>query len=69
MTDIKIVTLIAQYPGWCLSCGAAVEIGQSVFWVKSVGTWHRDCDQPRSLAMYQREAEQKASQHRPRFDA
>lgn len=68
MTDIKVVSLTAEYGGWCLSCGAEVEVGQAVYWVKNAGVWHRDCERPRSLAMYQREADQKRAQHRPRFD-
>lgn len=57
VNPVQIVGPIeAQYGGWCLSCGAAIEVGQKVYWAKGVGTWHIEDEKPRSLAMYTKEA-------------
>lgn len=60
---------LAKFDGWCLSCGAEVVAGKhKVYWCAGVGTWHHDCDRPRSLAMYASEAEVRKSFRRSVFE-
>lgn len=56
MSEPDVVSVVAQYPGWCMSCGAEVNIGDGVKWLKNIGVWHEECPPPRSLSLYKKEA-------------
>lgn len=60
MTVTIVGPIVAKYGSWCLSCGASIYVGQKVYWVKGVGAWHEDCDRPRSLTMYEKDAQQRS---------
>jgi hypothetical protein len=53
------ITIEAKFNSVCKSCDAPIEVGEPIKWVPGVGAWHETCKPPRSLDMYQREAERK----------
>ena len=51
--------IVAEYGGWCLSCGEYIEPGEKVHWLKGIGIWHEEDEPPRSLGVYQKDAEER----------
>lgn len=48
--------ITAKFPGVCLTCEEAYEVGDTINWVPGVGAWHGDCLPPRNLKAYAKEA-------------
>lgn len=38
------MTITAKFPGKCRKCGAAIEVGEQIEWIKGVGSEHVSCD-------------------------
>jgi hypothetical protein len=51
--------ITSQYPGSCLTCEEPYSAGDEVEWCPGVGCWHPDCDPPRNLATYVKDAASK----------
>jgi hypothetical protein len=57
---IKPTLIQVQFEGqMCASCDEPIRHGSRAWWVRGAAIWHEDCEQPRSLITYLREAKER----------